>query len=159
VDTSQSTHMLTETLKKRRWKKSKSQRDQGLLTVSLSSIRSYIQKVSTAWLPKGELNEEDTNKRAKLHREKPTQGLNPTHLKERPSKAGIGRGGPPQGCWLVGVGMMGIDVIDLPMLPWGGLWKNFGLEKPLNPDTIAYTRKSLLKGPCYSCLVWGYASA
>ena len=41
-------HMLTETLKKRRWKKSKSQRDQGLLTVSLSSIRSYIQKVSTA---------------------------------------------------------------------------------------------------------------
>ena len=32
-------------------------------------------------------------------------------------------------------------------------------NQPPNPDTIAYARKILLKGPCYSCLVWGYASA
>jgi hypothetical protein len=31
--------------------------------------------------------------------------------------------------------------------------------QPLNPDTIAYASKILLKGPCYSCLVWRYASA
>ena len=28
-----------------------------------------------------------------------------------------------------------------------------------DPDTIAYARKILLKGPWYSCLIWGYASA
>jgi hypothetical protein len=28
-----------------------------------------------------------------------------------------------------------------------------------NPDTIAYASKILLKGPCYSCLILGYASA
>ena len=28
-----------------------------------------------------------------------------------------------------------------------------------NADTIAYTSKILLKGPWYSCLLWGYASA
>jgi hypothetical protein len=33
------------------------------------------------------------------------------------------------------------------------------LIQPLNPDTIAYARKILLKGHWYSCLMWGYASA
>jgi hypothetical protein len=28
-----------------------------------------------------------------------------------------------------------------------------------NADTIAYASKILLKGPWYSCLMWGYASA
>ena len=32
-------------------------------------------------------------------------------------------------------------------------------NQPTNPDTIAYASKSLLKGPHYSCLLWGYASA
>jgi hypothetical protein len=32
-------------------------------------------------------------------------------------------------------------------------------NQPPNPDTIAYARKILLKGPCYSCLIRGYASA
>jgi hypothetical protein len=32
-------------------------------------------------------------------------------------------------------------------------------NQPPNPDTIAYAKKILLKGLCYSCLVWGYASA
>jgi hypothetical protein len=32
-------------------------------------------------------------------------------------------------------------------------------NQPRNPDTIAYASKILLKGPWYSCLVWGYASA
>ena len=32
-------------------------------------------------------------------------------------------------------------------------------NQPPNPDTIAYASKILLKGPCYSCLIWGYASA
>ena len=32
-------------------------------------------------------------------------------------------------------------------------------NQPPNPDTIAYARKILLKGPYYSCLVGGYASA
>jgi hypothetical protein len=32
-------------------------------------------------------------------------------------------------------------------------------NQPPNPDTIAYANKILLKGPWYSCLVWGYASA
>jgi hypothetical protein len=32
-------------------------------------------------------------------------------------------------------------------------------NQPPNPETIAYDRKILLKGPCYSCLVGGYASA
>ena len=26
-------------------------------------------------------------------------------------------------------------------------------NQPPNPDTIAYARKILLKGPCYSCLI------
>ena len=30
---------------------------------------------------------------------------------------------------------------------------------PPNPDTITYASKILLKGPLYSCLVWGYDSA
>jgi hypothetical protein len=32
-------------------------------------------------------------------------------------------------------------------------------KQPLNPDTIAYARKILLTGPCYSYLLSGYASA
>ena len=28
-----------------------------------------------------------------------------------------------------------------------------------NPDTIAYASKILMEGPCYSCLIWGYAGA
>jgi hypothetical protein len=32
-------------------------------------------------------------------------------------------------------------------------------NQPPNPDTNAYARNILLKGPCYSCLLWGYASA
>jgi hypothetical protein len=28
-----------------------------------------------------------------------------------------------------------------------------------NTDTIAYTRKILLKGPWYSCLLWDYSRA
>jgi hypothetical protein len=32
-------------------------------------------------------------------------------------------------------------------------------NQPPNPDTIAYASKSLLKGPWYSFLEWGYASA
>jgi hypothetical protein len=32
-------------------------------------------------------------------------------------------------------------------------------NQPPNPDTIAYAINILLKGPCYSCLRWGYASA
>jgi hypothetical protein len=32
-------------------------------------------------------------------------------------------------------------------------------KKPPNPDTIAYASKILLKGPWYTCLVWGYTSA
>jgi hypothetical protein len=32
-------------------------------------------------------------------------------------------------------------------------------NQPPNTDTIAYARKILVKGPCYSCLVRGYASA
>jgi hypothetical protein len=32
-------------------------------------------------------------------------------------------------------------------------------NQPPNPDTIAYASKVLLKGPWYSCLLWGYASA
>ena len=32
-------------------------------------------------------------------------------------------------------------------------------NQPPNPDTIAYASKILLKGPCYSCQVRGYASA
>ena len=32
-------------------------------------------------------------------------------------------------------------------------------NQPPNPDTIAQCQKDLLKGPCYSCLIWGYASA
>ena len=32
-------------------------------------------------------------------------------------------------------------------------------NQPPNPDTIAYASKILLKGPWYSCLLWGYASA
>ena len=30
---------------------------------------------------------------------------------------------------------------------------------PPNPDTIAYASKILMKGPWYSCLIGGYASA
>ena len=32
-------------------------------------------------------------------------------------------------------------------------------NQPPNQDTIGYARKILLKGPCYSCFLWGYASA
>jgi hypothetical protein len=32
-------------------------------------------------------------------------------------------------------------------------------NQPPNPDSIAYASKILLKGPWYSCLVRGYASA
>jgi hypothetical protein len=32
-------------------------------------------------------------------------------------------------------------------------------NQPPNPDTITYVRKILLKGPGYSCLICGYASA
>jgi hypothetical protein len=32
-------------------------------------------------------------------------------------------------------------------------------NQPPDPDTIAYASKILLKGPWYSCLEWGYASA
>ena len=32
-------------------------------------------------------------------------------------------------------------------------------DQPPNADTIACTSKFLLKGPWYSCLLWGYASA
>jgi hypothetical protein len=32
-------------------------------------------------------------------------------------------------------------------------------NQPPNTDTIAYASKILLKGPWYSCLLWGYASA
>ena len=32
-------------------------------------------------------------------------------------------------------------------------------NQPPNPDSIAYASKILLKGPWYSCLVWGYACA
>ena len=32
-------------------------------------------------------------------------------------------------------------------------------NQPPNPDAIAYASKILLKGPCYSCLVLGYANA
>jgi hypothetical protein len=32
-------------------------------------------------------------------------------------------------------------------------------NQPGNPDTIVYARKILLKGPCYSCLLLGYAGA
>ena len=32
-------------------------------------------------------------------------------------------------------------------------------NQPPNPDTIAYASKILLKGPWYSCLIWGYASS
>jgi hypothetical protein len=32
-------------------------------------------------------------------------------------------------------------------------------NQPLNPDTIAQCQKVLLKGPSYSCLIWGYVSA
>jgi hypothetical protein len=32
-------------------------------------------------------------------------------------------------------------------------------NQPPNADTIAYTSKILLKGPWYSCLLWGYAGA
>jgi hypothetical protein len=32
-------------------------------------------------------------------------------------------------------------------------------NQPPNPDTIAYARKILLKGPCHSCLIGGYATA
>ena len=39
--------------------------------------------------------------------------------------------------------------------PPGDLSRNH----PPNPDTIAYTSKILLKGPWYSCLLWGFASA
>ena len=31
-------------------------------------------------------------------------------------------------------------------------------NQPPKPDNIAYASKILLKGPWYSCLVWGYAS-
>jgi hypothetical protein len=34
-----------------------------------------------------------------------------------------------------------------------------GMNIKWSADTIAYARKILLKGPCYSCLIWGYASA
>jgi hypothetical protein len=32
-------------------------------------------------------------------------------------------------------------------------------SQPPNSDTTAYTSKILLKGPWYSCLVWGFDSA
>jgi hypothetical protein len=32
-------------------------------------------------------------------------------------------------------------------------------SQPPSPNTMAYARKILLKGPCYSCLIRGYASA
>ena len=32
-------------------------------------------------------------------------------------------------------------------------------NQPPNPDTIAYAIKILMKGPLYSCLLCGYASA
>ena len=32
-------------------------------------------------------------------------------------------------------------------------------NQPLNTDTISHASKILLKGPGYSCLMWGYASA
>jgi hypothetical protein len=32
-------------------------------------------------------------------------------------------------------------------------------NQPPNPETIAYASKILLKGPWYSCLLWGYAIA
>ena len=32
-------------------------------------------------------------------------------------------------------------------------------NQPPNADTIAYTSKILLKGPRYSCLLWGYTGA
>jgi hypothetical protein len=31
-------------------------------------------------------------------------------------------------------------------------------NQPPNADTIAYASKIMLKGPWYSCLLWGYAS-
>jgi hypothetical protein len=37
--------------------------------------------------------------------------------------------------------------------------RNSSHNQPLNADTIAYTSKILLKGPWYSCLLWGNASA
>jgi hypothetical protein len=32
-------------------------------------------------------------------------------------------------------------------------------NQPPNADTITHTSKILLKGPWYSCLLWGYAGA
>jgi hypothetical protein len=32
-------------------------------------------------------------------------------------------------------------------------------NQPPNADTIAYASKILLKGPWYSCLLWGYTAA
>jgi hypothetical protein len=36
---------------------------------------------------------------------------------------------------------------------------NLEFNQPPNADTIAYISKILRKGPLYTCLLWGYASA
>lgn len=65
--------------------------------MSPSNIISYTHKVSLTWLPKCELNKNDTNRQAKLDGEKPTTPQHYTKYCEQPQKAGSRRGVLAQG--------------------------------------------------------------
>jgi hypothetical protein len=50
------------------------------------------------------------------------------------------------------------------VVSWGNLGEVYRFRRsnkiqPLNTDTIVYASKIFLKGPWYSCLLWGYDSA
>ena len=65
------------------------------LSLLATYISIYTHKVSLTWLPKHELNKDDTNKPANWM-ERNSQCLNPTKKSRQPSKAGSRRGGSPQ---------------------------------------------------------------